>query len=225
MERRSPVPTPRRSCRTRQPPQRFEEYVTEMPSAQNVPEVARSHDSGSQISATSNVSTTSRHSVLSARSAALRVELLRKEHELQRRSEEASRALELHRACSELEVATLQEQELNTEVQAQECPRNEYQLLSQADNVADNAAATQLSEEAGPRGATDKRSAGIASTVTAPHERNHQTTSKNGCSGFRRSSRAISVFQDASSGISRQRSLHGASNHPTSSGEAPRRCI
>ena len=115
MAQRTPVPTPRRSCRARQPPQRYEDFITKLPLANTI-----ATEDDSEISATTNISTASRRSVRSARAAALRVEQLRKEHELQQRSEEASRALELHRACSELEMATLEDEERAADPEAQE---------------------------------------------------------------------------------------------------------
>ena len=113
MAARTPVPTPRRSQRNRQPPQRYEDYVAEFSATKAVPQHATDdQDCRSEASsAITAVSTSSRRSVISVRAAALRVERLRQEHELQRRSEDAARALELHRACSELEMATLTEEE------------------------------------------------------------------------------------------------------------------
>ena len=175
MERRSPVPTPRRSCRTRQPPQRYEGYATSLPSAQNAQLPARSQDNDSELSAATNASTSSRRSAVSARAAALRVELLRKEHELQHRSEAANRALELHRACSELEMATLEEEELNTNTgpPVEECHRSESQLLPQADGELAHATASpavpgRAPGNAVPRCDVTRQPAQNASVVTAP---------------------------------------------------------
>ncbi|XP_043209021.1 uncharacterized protein LOC122374380 [Amphibalanus amphitrite] len=114
MATRTPVPTPRRSHRTRRPPKRYEDGIVDLPTMENIHQrITDDEDRASETtSAITSVSATSRCSVLSARAAALRVERLRQEHELQRRSEEAARALELHRACSELELATLAEKEL-----------------------------------------------------------------------------------------------------------------
>ena len=85
---------------------------------------------------------------MSTRAAALRVELLRKEHELKRRSDEASRALELHRACSELEMASLEE--ANAKVQPRECHRSSIQLESQKAHEMSNPSVQRSGQDVEP---------------------------------------------------------------------------
>ena len=109
--RRTPVPTPRRSHRERRPPERLAQYEVEMPIVRNTDDVDVGSDSHSVSSIGTGVSVASRQSTTSVSIAELRLQQLRKEQELQRKVEEASRALALHQASSELEIAVQSEEE------------------------------------------------------------------------------------------------------------------
>ena len=104
---RTPVPTPRRSQRERRAPQHLTDFEVELPARQTASDHG-DRDSCDVSEIGTEISCRSRTSV---RSAELRLRQLREEQDLQRRAEEANRALALHRACSELEIATLDEEE------------------------------------------------------------------------------------------------------------------
>ena len=82
-----------------------------MPTVRNADDEGVTSDSHSVSSIGTGVSAASRQSSTSVRIAEMRLQQLRKEQELQRRVEEASRALALHQACSELEIAVQSEEE------------------------------------------------------------------------------------------------------------------
>ena len=103
---RTPIPTPRRSHRERRPPEHLTDNDIELPTRR-----ANDHDDRESCNSTSIISAASGRSHTSVRAAELRLRKLREEQELQRKVEEASRALALHQATSELEIATLEEEE------------------------------------------------------------------------------------------------------------------